>query len=309
MNRSNHYVLEVQSLCKSFAGKKIINDVSFQVQAGDIYGFLGPNGAGKTTIIRMILNLIHLDSGKVTINGLDIKKDFDREIKTVGAIVETPKFHEYLSAYENLKQIANLHPEISNDWVHEVLTIVGLKERARDKVGTYSLGMKQRLGLAIALINKPKIIFLDEPTNGLDPKGMIEIRELIKKLASEQKITFFITTHMLHEVEQICNKVAIIQKGRLIAQDYVSNLLNRETETVMIETDASKEAIEAVKSLITVKNAMVVDKGLKVEIDKGCSRELINVLSSNQIDVDYVYPLNQTLEQFFIELTGGESHA
>lgn len=304
----NKHVLEVANLSKSFDSKKVVDDVSFQVEAGDVFGFLGPNGAGKTTIIRMILNLIHPDSGTVKINGYDMKKDFNKAIRSVGAIVEKPSFHEYLSAYDNLAQIANLHPQISKKRVNEVLEFVGLKDRATDKVKTYSLGMKQRLGIAIALINKPSIVFLDEPTNGLDPQGVIEIRKLIGRLAEEQGITFFITTHILHEVEQVCNKVAILQKGRLIAQDYVSNLLNREKEIIQVHTKQAKEAASLLKQAKCVCKVEVVSFGLRVELDKGSSGDLNTLLVSRGIKVDYIILENQTLEQFFIELTGGSKN-
>ncbi len=301
-------VLEVANLSKSFNGNRVVNDVSFQVEAGDVFGFLGPNGAGKTTIIRMILNLIHSDSGTVRINGYDTKKDFNKAIKSVGAIVEKPSFHDYLSAYDNLVQIANLHPEITNRRVKEVLEFVGLRDRAGDKVKTYSLGMKQRLGIAIALINKPTIVFLDEPTNGLDPQGVIEIRNLIIRLAQEQGITFFITTHILHEVEQICNKVAILKKGKLIAQDYVTNLLNREKELIQVHTNQPNEALNLLQKVKYISKMEVLPFGLKVELDKGLSVELNKLLVSNGIGVNYIVPDNQTLEQFFIELTGGSKN-
>jgi len=211
-------VLEVFRINKSFGSKRVVSDLSFNVAKGDIFGFLGPNGAGKTTTIRMMLGLISIDSGSVKINGFDIRKNFSQAIGRVGAVVETPNFHLYLSGYRNLKLVANLHPEVPKSRIEEVLEIVGLASRAGDKVKTYSLGMKQRLGLARALLNQPSLVFLDEPTNGLDPQGIIEIREMISQLAIEQDITFFITSHQLHEVEQICNKVAILKEGRLLAK-------------------------------------------------------------------------------------------
>lgn len=301
----NKNVLEVANLSKSFNGTKVVDNVSFNVQAGDVFGFLGPNGAGKTTIIRMILNLIHSDSGTVRINGFDMKKDFNKAIKNVGAIVEKPSFHEYLSAYDNLVQIANLHPNINKKRVYEVLEFVGLKDRVADKVKTYSLGMKQRLGIAVALINKPSIVFLDEPTNGLDPQGVIEIRKLIIRLAQQQGITFFITTHVLHEVEQVCNKVAILKKGRLIAQDYVHNLLNREKEIIQVHTNQPNEALPLLQQVKHISKVEIVPFGLSVELDKGLTSELNKLLVSNGIGIDYIVPDNQTLEQFFIELTAG----
>lgn len=304
--KENH-VLEVSNICKSFNGKKVINDISFKVEAGDVFGFLGPNGSGKTTAIRIILGLVHLDAGMVKINGYDIKKSFYKAIKHVGAIVENPSFHGYLSAYDNLMQIANLHPDVPVTRVNEILEYVGLKSRAKDIVKTYSLGMKQRLGIALALINEPTIVFLDEPTNGLDPQGIIEIRELITRLAEEQGITFFVTTHNLHEVEQVCNKVGILKMGRLIAQDYVTNLLYKDKEVINVYTDKTDQALKLLQNTQYVSSQEAVPYGFRIKLDKGFSGELNKLMVENNIKVDYIIPENQTLEQFFIELTGGEN--
>ena len=300
------YILEVSNLSKSFNGKEVIKNLSFKVLTGDIFGFLGPNGAGKTTTIRMILRLIASDSGSVTINGHDIGRDFNRAIKEVGAIVEIPKFFSYLSGYDNLRLIAKLHPELSKDRIAEVLDIVGLTQRSRDKVKTYSLGMKQRLGLAMALLNRPKLVFLDEPTNGLDPKGIIDIRAMISQLALEQDITFFITTHQLNEVEQICNQVAILKEGELIEQGSVKELLNKDNEYVEVFTEEHEKSLGLLNDLEFVKSAQSSKYGVQVELEKGYSGDLIHFLISQNIKVNYVTPKNQSLEQFFIELTEGE---
>jgi len=305
----NNYALEVSNLSKYFNGKKVVDNISFQVEAGDVFGFLGPNGVGKTTTIRMILGLIHNNSGVVKINGYDIKKDFKKAIDEVGASVETPKFYEYLSAYDNLVQVANLHPRISKKRIYEVLEIVGLKDRAEDKVKLYSLGMRQRLGIARALLNRPKLVFFDEPTNGLDPQGMIEIRTMISQLAIEQGITFFITTHMLYEVEQICNKVAILKEGKLITQDYVKNLLNKDTEKIQLHTNDIKQAVALLKPMEFIKKMDSASFGFKIELEKGFVRELNKNLVTNGVKVNYLIPENQTLEQLFIELTGGNNNA
>jgi len=211
-------LLETRHLTKSFRGRKIVDDLNIRVMKGDVYGFLGRNGQGKTTTIRMLTGLIFPDSGDVLINGISLRKDFKRAIAHVGAIVETPAFHDYLTGYENLALMANLAPGVTKSRVREVLDIVGLGGRARDKVKTYSLGMKQRLGIANALLHEPELIVLDEPTNGLDPQGMREIRELILRLASGKNITFFISSHLLHEMQEMCNRIGIIQNGRLLME-------------------------------------------------------------------------------------------
>lgn len=305
---NKEYALEVSNITKVFNGRPVIKNVSFSVDHGDIFGFLGPNGAGKTTIIRMILNLIKKDSGTVKINGFDTKSYFHKAIERVGSIVETPSFYEYLTAVDNLIQVANFHKGISRERVDEVLEIVGLTGRSKDKVGTYSLGMKQRLGIARALLNKPTLVFLDEPTNGLDPKGMIEIRNLITRLAKEQKITFFITTHLLHDVEEICNKVAILNDRELVAQDYVSNLLSKDREVIQVHTINPEQAINIAKVCNYVSNTKTIKYGIQLDISKGSSVDLVKRMVNGGVDISYVIPKKQSLEQLFIELTGGNGN-
>lgn len=220
-------LLQTHNLTKSFGGRKIIDNLTLQVLKGDIYGFLGRNGQGKTTTIRLITGLIFPDSGDVIIDGYNLQNDFKKAISNIGAIVESPSFYSYLSGYDNLKLMANLVTGIKKDRIDEVLEIVRLSSRAKDKVKTYSLGMKQRLGIANALLCSPKLIILDEPTNGLDPQGMKEIKELIIQLASEKNITFFISSHLLHEVEQICNRVGIIDNGKLLREASMVELTQR----------------------------------------------------------------------------------
>lgn len=307
---SKRNILEVSHINKSFGNKKVVSDLSFSVIQGDVFGFLGPNGAGKTTTIRMMLGLITMDSGSVYINGYDIKENFNRAISKVGAVVETPKFFPYLSGYHNLRIIAKLHPELPETRIDEVLEIVGLASRAKDKVKTYSLGMRQRLGLARALLNHPSLVFLDEPTNGLDPQGMIEIRAMISQLAIEQDITFFITSHLLYEVEQICNKVAILKDGKLIAQSPVKELLETQKEQVEIVTREVSKASRILQGSSSIQSIVSSANGLVVEIDKGLSSEINRLLVSQQVKVDYLIPSNQSLEQLFIEITeGGQENA
>lgn len=298
-------VLEVSQISKSFGDKKVVSDLTFDVTQGDVFGFLGPNGAGKTTTIRMMLGLIAIDSGTVKINGFDIKKNFNQAIKQVGTVVETPKFYPYLSGYYNLRLIANLHTELPKGRIEEVLEIVDLTKAAKNKVKTYSLGMRQRLGLARALLNYPRLVFLDEPTNGLDPQGMIEIREMISQLAIEQDITFFITSHLLHEVEQICNKVGILKEGRLISLSPVKKMLESQNEKVEIITSETGTAARLLKNQSYVKSLALTKNSLTAEIEKGYSGKLNQLLVSHQVKVDYLLPKNQSLEQFFIGLTEG----
>ncbi len=306
----NKEVLKVQNLTKKYGSKIVVNDINFSIEEGDIFGFLGPNGAGKTTTIKMILNLINKDNGQVYVNGKDLSDNFNECISKIGAVVETPKFYEYLTGYQNLKQIANLEKNVNNAKIMEVLKIVRMEKRAKEKVQTYSLGMKQRLGLARALLNNPKLIILDEPTNGLDPQGMKDIRELIKKLSVENNITFLISTHLLHEVEQICNKVAILKEGEIVSYDTVQNLLNKNTETLNIQTPDILKTLSLLKNLGYVKNKARYDKGVIIEIEKDFSIELNKYLIQKGVNLEYSIPVNQSLEEFFIEKTkGGEQIA
>jgi ABC-type multidrug transport system ATPase subunit len=301
----NKILLETKGLNKTFGTRKVIDNLSLKIEQGDIYGFLGPNGSGKTTTIRMMLGLVHPDSGEVKIDGVDLKTDFKKAISPVGAIVENPTFYTYLSAYDNLSLMANLVPGLSKDRVNEVLDMVGLRDRAKDKVKTYSLGMKQRLGIANALLNNPQIIILDEPTNGLDPQGMKEIKEMIAQLASEKGITFFISSHLLNEVEQICTKVGIIKEGKLLEEGNVKQLLSVENEMHEVYTIDVEKAIDVVKTVNYVKSVEKSQNGIMVQLEKGYASKLNQLLVTSDIQVDSIVPQNNTLEKFFFEVTEG----
>lgn len=226
-----HTVMKIKNLNKSFKKREVCKNINFDINEGDICGFIGPNGAGKTTLIRLMTGLITPDSGEILINDIDVHKDRIKALENLGAIVESPIFFPYLTGRKLLKNLARLNPNMSRkdqlDKVEEVLEIVNLKERGNDKVGTYSLGMKQRLGIAQALLNNPKVIVLDEPANGLDPMGMIELRELILKLNKEKGITFFVSSHLLDELQKICNRLIIIKEGSIIWTGYTKDLLSK----------------------------------------------------------------------------------
>ena len=219
-------VLEIKNLCKSYCKRKIINDLNMTVFKGDVYGFLGANGEGKTTTIRMITSLIRSDSGEILINEKSVIKNRDQAIKNIGAMVESPKFYENLSGYENLKLMAKLIDGTSDKDIDKLLELVGLKDRGKDKFASYSMGMKQRLGIANALLGNPDLIILDEPTNGLDPYGMRDINELIVSLAKTSNKTFIISSHLLHEMEGICNRVGILHDGKLCIECDVKKLVS-----------------------------------------------------------------------------------
>lgn len=303
MNPKN--VIEVSNLSKSFKGRKAVDKIDLTVEAGDIFGFLGPNGSGKTTTIRMLVNLIYPDEGTIKIDGWDLKHNFKNALERVGVVADAQSFYPYLSGRRNLELMANLISDVSAERVDEVLKVVGLTSRAEDKVKTYSLGMKQRLGIANALLNDPKLVIMDEPTNGLDPQGMKEIRDLICELNLKKNITFFISTHLLHEVEQICNKAAILNHGKIVFQGKVDDLLNSNYESVEICTDSTERAEDLIKHLEYIKNVERSEKGLVAHIEKGCSAELNRYLIANNVDVKYLIPHNPSLEAFFIDITKG----
>lgn len=220
-------ILVCENLKKQVKRKVIIENISFSVDKGEVVGLIGPNGAGKTTIIKSILGLINLTEGKVTINGYDIKKDFVKAIEKVGAIVENPDAYMYLSGYDNLKITANNYKGITKSRIDEVAKIVGLENRIKDKVSTYSLGMRQRLGIAEAIINNPELLILDEPTNGLDVEGIIEIRNLIKNL-SHQGIAIIISSHNLTEIDNLCNRIIAIKNGKMIVNETIDEFKTSE---------------------------------------------------------------------------------
>jgi len=219
-------MLEIQKLNKSYRRRKIIDNLNMTVYKGDIYGFLGANGEGKTTTIRMITSLIKADSGDIIINGKSVINCKNEAIRNIGAMVEAPKFYENMSGYENLELMARIMPGISDLDIQNVLDLVGLKDRGRDKFKEYSMGMKQRLGIANALLGDPELIILDEPSNGLDPYGMKEINNLIVSLVKRFDKTFIISSHLLHEMEGICNRIGILHSGKLCIEGEVRTLIN-----------------------------------------------------------------------------------
>ncbi len=217
-------ILEVKGLTKLYKNKRGIRDITFDIYKGDVFGFLGPNGAGKTTAMKAITSLCRADSGEIKIQGYDNMDEYEKAMEGVGCIIENPAAFEYMSGYKNLEMVSRYYEGIDGSRINEVLETVGLKEFKDEKVSGYSLGMKQRLGLAAAILSNPSLVILDEPLNGLDIEGMVEMRKLIKTLSEQKKITFFISSHLIHEVELTCNRIGIIQNGRLLETGLVSDM-------------------------------------------------------------------------------------
>ena len=297
--------LEIRGLTRRYGPRYAVQDLNLTVEVGDVYGFLGPNGAGKTTAMRSALGLIRRDSGQVRFFG---EPDEVRGRRHVGAIIEVPAFHEWLSGKENLAlsaAYAGIPQKDQEAEISRVLERVGLSERAKDRAGTYSLGMKQRLGIARALLGKPRLLLLDEPTNGLDPRGMREMRDLIRSLALHDSITVFISSHLLAEVQAICNRVGIIHAGTLRAEGRVDQLLH-DTATQFVEVgspdlDALKTAIGGIPGL------EVLGPGgagrLRVKHGEVALAEINRQLVQAGVAVDALVPVTKNLEDVFLEVT------
>lgn len=230
-------VLEVKGLTKTYKNNRGVRDISFNIYKGDVYGFLGPNGAGKTTVMKTIVGLCRANQGEINIFGYNILNQFEKAMAKVGCIIETAASYEYISAYDNLKIASRFYDGINGSRIDEVLEVVGLSPYKKDKVGSFSLGMKQRLGIASAILSKPEFVILDEPMNGLDIEGMADVRNMIIRMAREQQVTFFVSSHLAHEMELTCNRVGILNNGLLIKEGTLVDILknNASLEEFFIE--------------------------------------------------------------------------
>lgn len=294
-------ILKCENLCKNFGKRNILKNVSLEVKEGDILGFIGPNGAGKTTTIKLILGLQNITSGSVKINGYDVEKEFTKAIEKVGAIVENPDMYMYLSGYQNLELVANLYKGITKNRIEEVVKLVKLEKRIKDKVSKYSLGMRQRLGIAQAILRKPNLLILDEPTNGLDPEGIKEMRELLIELASKEKMAILISSHNLAELDNFCNKVCIIKNGEVIETSEINKIKKEVSQEFEIfEVDDT----EKVKTII--EGIIIIDKrNFKMNVSKEKVPEVIKKLVDNNIKVYEVKQEEKSLEEAFLKMTGG----
>ena len=290
-------ILKCENINKKFGKKQILKNVSLEVNEGDILGFIGPNGAGKTTTIKMILGLQSIDSGNIYINGYNIKKDFAKAIERVGGVVENPDLYMYLTGYENLKLISNLYKNISKERINEVVDLVKLNVRINDKVSKYSLGMRQRLGIAAALINKPNLLILDEPTHGLDPEGIKELRDILKELALKENVGIIVSSHNLSDLESFCNKIVIIKNGEIVETNNLTNIKKVE-ESYIIEVDD-------ISKIKDVEFEKIDENNIRIHIDKKEIPEIIKKLVQNDIKIYMVKEETITLEDAFLRKTGG----
>ena len=296
-------ILQTNQLCKSFKDFKAVDNLSFQVHQGDIFGFLGQNGAGKSTTIRMLLSLIQPDSGSIEIFGMNLQTNRNDILRNVGAVIEKPDLYKYLSAYDNLKLFAKMSGiKVTKSLLMDQLELVGLASRYNSKVGTFSQGMKQRLGIAVALVHNPELIVLDEPTNGLDPQGIADIRNLILKLSQERDKTVLVSSHLLSEIELIANRMIIINHGKKVVEGEVKVLLDPSKTILKIETSDNNKAFSLLSNSNWTKGLVIIQNQIQLEITKSEISELVRFLTSHQTDIYLIQNLH-SLEDYFLKLT------
>lgn len=298
--------LSVQGLRKVIGKRTIIKDLHFELKRGEVFGFLGPNGAGKTTTIRMLVGLIKPTAGSIEICGLNVEKQFTQAMRQIGCIVENPELYPFLSGMDNLRHFAVMLTGVDEKRIDEVVALVGMQERINDRVSTYSLGMRQRLGIAQALLGRPKVLILDEPTNGLDPSGIREMRAFIRFLAEEEGLTVLVSSHLLHEIQLMCDRVAIISKGEIIKVDSVDNLLSREERLIW-----RVNPLPLAKSLLGEWTDIIELDELESTITTVYSQTQTGEWNKRLVEAGVtVLEMNRklpALEDLFLELTGGES--
>ena len=307
MTQTSDIIVKTQNLTKHFGQIVAVDDLSLEVHKGQIFGFLGPNGSGKSTTMGMILGLIAPTSGSVDVFGLEAQHNLPAILPRVGAMMETPGLYPYLSGRDNLKVFARLSDHISDKRIDEVLELVDLTSRGRDKFSNYSTGMKQRLALACALLHNPELIILDEPTNGLDPAGMKEIRELIIELGKQGK-TIFLNSHLLHEVEQVCERVAIIKKGKVVVQGPVKELVNK-GDVLQVKVNEPDKAMAILREQKWISSVSKEGDYLMIGVKADKAADVSAALAKDGIFASEIKAKENSLEEFFLEQTEEVSNA
>ena len=300
-------VLELKNVSKFFGKRKVIDNLNLEVQEGEIYGFLGPNGSGKTTTIKMILRLLSNDSGEIKVNGYDTKKEFERAMEFIGAIVENPDLYKYMSGIDNLRLHARIR-NIDEKRIEEVLELVDLKGREKDKVGKYSLGMKQRLGLALTLLHNPKVLILDEPTNGLDPAGIKKLRDILKEISHKQGVAVFVSSHILTEMQLMCDKVAVLSNGKIVKVENITdkNIQDKEyIEKVEIRVNEVERAQAIIQEKFELKTK-IEDNNVVITLPTDRIPQIIKELAIADVGVKAVIPKEHDLEEIFFNATKEE---
>ncbi|WP_134686452.1 ABC transporter ATP-binding protein [Brevibacillus migulae] len=300
-------VLSVTGLKKAIGRRPIIHDITFEVYSGEVFGFLGPNGAGKTTTIRMLVGLASVDGGEIKVGGISLQDRFPDAIRQIGCIVENPELYKFMTGRENLEHFARMSGDVSPERIQEVVDFVELTEAIDDKVKTYSLGMRQRLGIAQALLHRPRLLILDEPTNGLDPAGIRELRQFIRKLAEEEGLAVFISSHLLNEIEMMCDRVAIINKGRVISVGAVDALMEQFADRVewTFSSADMERAVVLLRSLSYVSEVWTEAEKVKCRMDTDHISTANQALVQAGIRVEGIAAKTVTLEDLFLSLVGG----
>lgn len=306
---NNEPIISLHHVTKRIGRTTLIDDLTFDVPQGEIFGFLGPNGAGKTTTIRMIVGLMSITKGQILVKGKNIKTEFEKAIRHVGAIVESPEMYKYLSGYHNLVHYARMVPGVTKERIDEVVSLVKLEDRIHDKVKKYSLGMRQRLGVAQALLHRPSLLILDEPTNGLDPAGIRELRDYLRYLTRTEGISVIVSSHLLSEMELMCDRVAILQRGKLVKvmpiQDFTRG--KDETQTYLIQATPPEQAMIALKQMDGVQKVGLSQEGIvEVTTERENIPDILRELMQNHIRIYGVQMVSRSLEEQFLEITGGE---
>lgn len=308
----NNVLFKVSHLNKTMGKRQILHDISFEAYAGEVFGFLGPNGAGKTTTIKIAVGLLGLESGSIEIGGEDISKHFEKAMSMVGGIVENPEMYKYLTGRENLEQYARIRPNVTKERIDEVVELVKLSNRINDKISKYSLGMRQRLGVAQAILHHPKVLILDEPTNGLDPAGIKELRDILKNLAHEEQICVIVSSHLMSEMELMCDRVGIIANGRMIGVYALEEMINASaggTVAVSVRTDKPQEAIEllGIGDAKTTLTDGIIEITLPHENSDDAIADIARTLVNGGIKLYSISEKeHRKLEDVFIQLTQDE---
>ena len=298
----SNVVLRVKNVSKKYGNRIAVDNVSFDVFAGKIFGFLGPNGAGKTTTLKMITGLCKLETGNILVCGYNIKSQFEKAITNIGAVIESPQMYNNFSGLDNLKYFASLYKNVDINRINEVVKIVGLSDRIKDKVKTYSLGMKQRLGIAQALLHRPKVLILDEPTNGLDPSGVVEIRKFLKKIATQEGIGILISSHILAEMEMMCDSIGIINNGRLENIREINQLnIMSDTEQVLIKVNFPNYAGKIIDQKFKPEKIRIIKDNLTVNISHDKIPDITMALVTNGIAIYSISAVTRTLEDLFLD--------
>lgn len=302
--------LQIMNVTKTFGKKTAVDNVSFDLFPGEVFGFLGPNGAGKTTIIKMIMGFFRPNEGTIIINGFNRRTHYEAAMSSIGGIVENPEMYNTLSARLNLQMYARLHDGVTKERIDEVLELVGLSDRADEPIKKYSLGMKQRIGLAQALLHKPKVLILDEPTNGLDPAGIHLLRDILTHCAHEEGVAVMVSSHLLSEIQLMCDRIGIINHGKLLQICSIDDFVNQaqSASVYRIKTSNPAKAKEILSAKYNNKITNVNDDTLDIEIEEEQINECVRTLVASGSDILGVQKLESSLEEAFLEITGGGIH-